>query len=181
MMPKLTLAAFVSGVILATAFITRGTARANTVFDLDISPSGTNGPVTFDFGDLPPPGSNGYIDGYIVIDFSNPGGSALTWNHPPDNGNSGTCSGSLASGSSCTMVAGFIYPTAPGVYDETNDDVVTFTFTEADGTQVSDPISLDDSLVVTPLPPTLMQFLAGLGGLGLLGWRRKRKVQAVAA
>jgi hypothetical protein len=32
----------------------------------------------------------------------------------------------------------------------------------------------------TPLPPALPLFATGLGGLGLLGWRRKRKAQAVA-
>jgi len=32
----------------------------------------------------------------------------------------------------------------------------------------------------TPLPAALPLFAGGLGGLGLLGWRRKRRVQAVA-
>jgi hypothetical protein len=32
----------------------------------------------------------------------------------------------------------------------------------------------------TPLPTTLPLFATGLGGLGLLGWRKKRKAQAVA-
>jgi hypothetical protein len=32
----------------------------------------------------------------------------------------------------------------------------------------------------TPLPATLPLFGGGLGALGLLGWRRKRKAQAVA-
>jgi hypothetical protein len=32
----------------------------------------------------------------------------------------------------------------------------------------------------TPLPPALPLFVGGLGALGLLGWRRKRKAQAVA-
>ena len=33
---------------------------------------------------------------------------------------------------------------------------------------------------VTPLPAALPLFATGLGGLGLLGWRRKRRAQAVA-
>jgi hypothetical protein len=33
----------------------------------------------------------------------------------------------------------------------------------------------------TPLPAALPLFATGLGALGLLGWRRKRKTQAVAA
>jgi len=36
------------------------------------------------------------------------------------------------------------------------------------------------SNVATPLPATLPLFATALGGLGLLGWRRKRKAQAVA-
>jgi outer membrane lipase/esterase len=36
------------------------------------------------------------------------------------------------------------------------------------------------SNIQTPLPTTLPLFATGLGALGLLGWRRKRKVQAVA-
>jgi hypothetical protein len=34
--------------------------------------------------------------------------------------------------------------------------------------------------ITTPLPAALPLFATGLGGLGLLGWRRKRKAQAVA-
>jgi hypothetical protein len=34
--------------------------------------------------------------------------------------------------------------------------------------------------VATPLPAALPLFATGLGGLGLLGWRRKRKARARA-
>ena len=34
--------------------------------------------------------------------------------------------------------------------------------------------------VVVPLPGALPLFATGLGAMGLLGWRRKRKAQAVA-
>ena len=35
-------------------------------------------------------------------------------------------------------------------------------------------------IAATPLPATLPLFASGLGALGLLGWRRKRKAQATA-
>jgi hypothetical protein len=34
---------------------------------------------------------------------------------------------------------------------------------------------------ITPLPATLPLFATGLGALGLLGWRRKRKAKPIAA
>lgn len=37
-----------------------------------------------------------------------------------------------------------------------------------------------NSVSATPLPATLPLFASGLGALGLLGWRRKRKAQATA-
>ena len=37
----------------------------------------------------------------------------------------------------------------------------------------------DPAVVVTPLPAALPLFASGLAGLGLLGWRRKRKTSAV--
>jgi hypothetical protein len=41
-----------------------------------------------------------------------------------------------------------------------------------------DDISLN--VAPTPLPAALPLFASGLGALGMFGWRRKRKVQAVA-
>jgi len=38
--------------------------------------------------------------------------------------------------------------------------------------------TFSDSVTATPLPAALPLFATGLGGLGLLGWRRKRKAQA---
>jgi hypothetical protein len=48
----------------------------------------------------------------------------------------------------------------------------------------SDPdqsFTLDVGVAATPLPTALPLFGGGLGAIGLLGWRRKRKAQAVAA
>jgi hypothetical protein len=44
---------------------------------------------------------------------------------------------------------------------------------------ISGTITLETTSA-TPLPAALPLFATGLGGLGLLGWRRKRKAQAVA-
>jgi hypothetical protein len=41
-------------------------------------------------------------------------------------------------------------------------------------------INIGDGLSTTPLPATLPLFATGFAGLGLLGWRRKRKARAVA-
>jgi hypothetical protein len=50
---------------------------------------------------------------------------------------------------------------------------------------ISDPQTLSATFVVnaatTPLPAALPLFATGLGGLGLLGWRRKRKNTAAIA
>jgi hypothetical protein len=35
--------------------------------------------------------------------------------------------------------------------------------------------------LITPIPAALPLFASGLGGLGLLGWRRKRKAAAARA
>jgi hypothetical protein len=56
-----------------------------------------------------------------------------------------------------------------------------FTYTPATGpTQIlQETYTLDATVGNTPIPATLPLFATGLGGLGLLGWRRKRKAQAV--
>lgn len=42
-------------------------------------------------------------------------------------------------------------------------------------------VSFDSGVSNTPLPATLPLFTTGLGALGLFGWRRKKKAQALAA
>jgi hypothetical protein len=53
-----------------------------------------------------------------------------------------------------------------------------------DAPSVNDQLILDLSFApiisTTPLPPTFPLFVSGLGALGLLGWRRKRKAQVPA-
>jgi hypothetical protein len=41
--------------------------------------------------------------------------------------------------------------------------------------------SFDTVLTPTPIPAALPLFATGIGAIGLLGWRRKRKAQLVAA
>ena len=56
-------------------------------------------------------------------------------------------------------------------------DTVPFAVQQGSGNQNT---GRDASLtVVTPLPAALPLFATGLGGLGLVGWRRKRKAQAI--
>lgn len=43
------------------------------------------------------------------------------------------------------------------------------------------PIEGEDDISAVPLPAALPLFATGLGALGLLGWRRKRKAAAIAA
>ena len=43
------------------------------------------------------------------------------------------------------------------------------------------PLTANATVAATPLPAALPLFATGLGAMGLFGWRRKRKAQAVAA
>ena len=59
-------------------------------------------------------------------------------------------------------------------------DLATGHFSQGLITAVLHPGSADEGLASTPLPGALPLFATGLGALGLLGWRRKRKAAAVA-
>jgi hypothetical protein len=48
-----------------------------------------------------------------------------------------------------------------------------------DGWSGSVTVEYTYNVTTTPLPATLPLFASGIGGLGLFGWRRKRKAQAV--
>ena len=54
-------------------------------------------------------------------------------------------------------------------------DLATGHFSQGLITAVLHPGSADEGLASTPLPGALPLFATGLGALGLLGWRRKRK------
>jgi hypothetical protein len=103
--------------------------------------------------------STGLLDGFSVFTNSNPSNAALF--------------AIFTNGS-------FEYDPSPGFTGET-----TFTY-QAAGVGASDPfIVLSNVATVhievgaTPLPAALPLFATGLGAMGLIGWRRKRKAQAV--
>jgi hypothetical protein len=86
-----------------------------------------------------------------VIAFANTFGGSASSTYPSSNS-----SGSFADTASFTVQVD-----TPGVF-----------FTSESGATYSGP--------ATPIPATLPLFATGLGGLGLLGWRRKWKAQATA-
>ena len=59
-------------------------------------------------------------------------------------------------------------------------DGVTFTINAPPGVIVTSDSGVFPDTAATPLPAALPLFATGLGGLGLLGWRRKRKAAALA-
>ena len=62
-------------------------------------------------------------------------------------------------------------------FDWSNINEVTFSTNNLENLLLTD-VTVDAA--ATPLPAALPLFATGLGGLGLLGWRRKRKAQAAA-
>jgi hypothetical protein len=71
----------------------------------------------------------------------------------------------------------FFIPSGIGFADSAGNSTNTVEATAA----LSGTISYNfTTTAATPLPAALPLFATGIGGLGLLGWRRKRKVKAVA-
>ena len=87
---------------------------------------------------------------------------------------------------------GFFYvPFFPGgsafAFDPLANDTYIFTLSLTDNTNnnaslgsVQATVIAGEGAAATPLPAALPLFASGLGGLGLLGWRRKRKKSAAA-
>jgi hypothetical protein len=76
----------------------------------------------------------------------------------------------LSSGSTTNVLA----PNTFYGFSESTADISYFVL-------YNDVIGIRDlTVATTPIPAALPLFATGLGGLGLLGWRRKRKAQGVA-
>jgi hypothetical protein len=65
---------------------------------------------------------------------------------------------------------------AAGTYIVSLDVIDTLTDAGSDAVRVS----ISPASAATPLPAALPLFATGIGAMGLLGWRRKRKAQVVA-
>jgi hypothetical protein len=74
---------------------------------------------------------------------------------------------------------GYTEFTFSGLTASTDLTTLAFTFQNDAGYYLLDDVSVTPSLTATPLPAALPMFATGLAGLGLLGWRKRRK--AVAA
>jgi hypothetical protein len=77
----------------------------------------------------------------------------------------------------------FDTPTAGSLVGFTGGPILSSRFAPSNVLYLGPPQeswNVSGSLAPVPLPAALPLFAAGLGGLGLLGWRRKRKAQAVA-
>jgi hypothetical protein len=83
------------------------------------------------------------------------------------------------------LVLGSSYETSISIYNTLNTgDSEFITFGDhTTSTAYYASFTVDDPVTrtITPIPAALPLFATGLGALGLLGWRRKRKAQAVAA
>jgi hypothetical protein len=75
-------------------------------------------------------------------------------------------------------INGWAYGDASGVWY--SQDRYGYTLTASGEATITELPGVGDSLE-TPLPAALPLFATGLGGLGLLGWRRKRKAAAAIA
>jgi hypothetical protein len=65
--------------------------------------------------------------------------------------------------------------------DFSNGAVVDLLFYNQSDWDITPKIGFVDGPTATPLPPALALFGGGLGMMGMLGWRRKRKAAAIAA
>jgi hypothetical protein len=165
-------ATFIGGVILThTSFLpanqtsiygTANFANANPQYTIPV----TN-PLTVTFSS---PVTNFFLDvlngNTVNVNFTvaDNAGHSATFNLAPNLSSGATTIGFPATGNVITITAAL---TGGGAWDFFIDNV-----------HFNEPLPPN---LTTPLPAALPLFASSLGALGLLGWRRKRKAQAIAA
>jgi hypothetical protein len=178
-------------------------SEANLLYDIQVTYSGSGSPATVKLGYI----ANGSISStqdaqaflYLSVESSNTYVHSANGSIQPDS--FGLQSGFNASSFQITNTLDVSVGAIIAVYMNMQVDAnagITQGNTAAAAQASIDPyffIDLPDpsgySILVTdgvgnatsatPVPPTLPLFASGLGGLGLLGWRRKRKAAALAA
>jgi hypothetical protein len=98
-----------------------------------------------------------------------------------------------SNGTSCSVVGNTLHqnPNITSTFSDTADLLIAslaasfsmieiFDITIGAGATVSFTATMELTPAPAPLPAALPLFATGVGGLGLLGWRRKRKAQATA-
>lgn len=165
----------------AALLVTIFPASAFIVFPTEtwyLGTSATGSPITsYNFGSVAD-GSNPFV--YLTLDLTpayNVAGPFSESTTAPFSVGGVTYSNNcgLATTSCDITVQVFFNPQSPGPYSEYLD--VNYSISSLDPT-ASIPLS---GTGVVPLPATLPLFATGLGMLGLLGWRRKRKKAAAMA
>lgn len=82
---------------------------------------------------------------------------------------------SINTGRACLTTS---FPNSTGT---TGSPCLNFSQNDEGGLGVMDQSFAAEDITATPLPAAFPLFATGLGALGLLGWRRKRKAQAATA
>ncbi len=159
--------------ITASALVlTIGAANADTIVEFDVAGTTSDG---------------GTFSGTIGLDVTTP------TNFASDNAN--IVSSDFPAKSFFDVFFDISVPSLPGVQVGISDglggtgDVLTLNIPTSSLTDAGGPIagsfnqiSITGGDITTPLPAALPLFATGLGAMGLLGWRRKRKsASAIAA
>jgi hypothetical protein len=173
----ITVAAALWGVSTAALLATVSAASAVGITEAwYLGATATGSPITsYDFGSVPD-GSNPYVYLTLALDpsiFIDSVGTPSTTSPF----SIGTYGSSPCGTALCTTIQTYFDPLSPGPYSANLD--VPFIVSGLDPTA---SITLNGTGVsATPLPAALPLFASGLGALGLLGWRRKRKNAAAIA
>ena len=101
--------------------------------------------------------------------------------------NGGTCFDTIGTFQVPVIASG--WSEIGGTYTVSDTETGLLLYAQLIGPTTAESFYLDDVVIdqtssppsITPLPAALPLFATGLGALGLLGWRRKRKFSAIAA